>query len=183
MKLRVIEYDTVSSTNDLARDFARRGAREGLIIRSEYQTKGRGRGRHSWRSPRGKSVLMTLLLRPQVEAAKLSHLTVITCKSIAEFLRMHIEGVVLKLPNDILVSGKKIAGVLVEGETKGRMQKWVCVGIGMNVLTNKESIHRGGTSIFIEIRKKLDAYSCISGILSRLVKNYVNSSIISKNIL
>lgn len=171
MKIRVIEYETVSSTNDLAASFARRGAKEGLVIKSEYQTKGRGRGRHRWYSPRGKDVLMTFLLRPRAEAINLSHLTVLACKSVAQFLHGYAKGVVLKLPNDILASGKKIAGVLVEGEMKGRVQKWVCVGVGVNIQTDRNRIHRNGTSIFIEIDRKIDVSKCYYEIISKLVDN------------
>lgn len=174
MKFRILEYDTVSSTNDVAISLAKRGAREGLVVRSDYQTRGRGRGNHRWYAPRGTSLLMTILLRPKASPGKLSDLTLLAAKAVADSLRRHTDSVTLKLPNDILVSGKKIAGVLVEGGALGNKQDWACIGIGVNVQTRKKKVYNRGTSILIEIGRNIEINSALYDILSKFDENYRN---------
>jgi len=174
LKLRVLEYDTVSSTNDVAVSLAKRGAREGLVVRSDYQTCGRGRGAHRWYAPRGTSLLMTILLRPKAAPAKLSNLTLLAAKAVADSLRRYMDSVSLKLPNDILVSGKKVGGVLVEGGALGHKQTWACIGIGVNVQTRPKKVYKRGTSVLIEAGKKVSISEALYDILSKFVENYGN---------
>ena len=175
MKFRILEYDTVSSTNDVAVSLAKRGAHEGLVVRSDYQTLGRGRGNHRWYAPRGTSLLMTILLRPKASPAKLSDLTLLAAKAVADCLRRYTSSVSLKLPNDILASGKKVAGILVEGGALGNKQDWACVGIGVNVQTSKKKIYKKGTSILIEIGIKIEINCALYYILSKFNENYINN--------
>jgi len=174
LKLRILEYDTVSSTNDVAVSLAKRGTREGLVVRSDYQTRGRGRGAHRWYAPRGTSLLMTILLRPKAAPAKLSDLTLLAAKAVADSLRKYMNSISLKLPNDILVSGKKIGGVLVEGGTRGNKQDWVCIGIGVNVRTRPKNVYKRGTSILIETGRKIAIREALYDILYKFIENYGN---------
>ncbi|MBI4430703.1 MAG: biotin--[acetyl-CoA-carboxylase] ligase [Candidatus Omnitrophica bacterium] len=174
MKLRILEYESVSSTNDVAISFAKRGAKEGLVVSSKYQANGRGSGRRRWYSPKGKSVLATILLKPGRAALKLSDLTLTACKAVSDFLADYVSDVRLKLPNDVLVSDKKIAGVLVEGASKGRMLDWACVGIGVNIQARKGEIYRGGTSLMIENNRKLSIQYALRSLMHKFVEKYEN---------
>lgn len=150
MTFRVVEYESVSSTNDVLIRLARQGAQEGLVVRSDFQRKGRGRGKRRWYSPKGKDLLVSLLVKPDGSVSKISHLTTLGCQAALETVRSYLPNATLKLPNDVLVNRKKIAGVLVEGQAKGGKQKWACVGVGINVGASKSQIFHRGTSLYIE---------------------------------
>jgi len=148
-EFRIHRFKQVDSTNDVAFRFADEGAPAGSVFVAEYQTKGRGKwGRH-WVSPRGRNLLFSLLLRPEVKAAKASLVTQIACRSVARVLtekcRLHPS---FKRPNDILVGGKKVCGVLVEskGRASGQIECLV-VGIGLNVNSRAGELVPGATSL------------------------------------
>lgn len=124
----VICFDEVDSTNDVAFDSARRADSDGLVVLSGAQRRGRGRLGRSWSSPAGENVLMSVLLR--MEAAPASHeaLTVAAGVAVAEALDAFGASCRLKWPNDVLLDGAKLAGVLVEVR-----QGWAVVGCGVNV--------------------------------------------------
>jgi len=168
MKFRIVEYETVDSTNDVAGRLADGGAKEGLVIRSDVQRHGRGRGRHRWHCPKRKGLLASFLLRPRDGAAKASRLTVLACRAIEMTLKSYLDEVEVKLPNDILMRGRKVGGVLVEGKAKGSSQEWACVGLGVNVLIGRSEIYKNGTSILIETGRK----TYISHVLDSIIDNF-----------
>ncbi len=120
------------STQDVARAEAKRGAPEGTVVLAEEQTAGRGRLGRSWVSPAGKNLYLTLIMQPP--AARLRILSIVSPLAVAEALE---EAVGLpsriKWPNDVLVGGRKIAGILIETELAGEAVKYALVGIGLNV--------------------------------------------------
>ncbi len=126
--------DEVDSTNTSVRDQARQGAAEGLVVVADQQTAGRGRLDRTWESPPGANLLASVLLRPQCEAADVHLCTEAVALAAADACR-EVTGVepVLKWPNDLLVGGRKLAGVLAEAEFSGGTLVAVIVGIGINV--------------------------------------------------
>jgi BirA family transcriptional regulator, biotin operon repressor / biotin---[acetyl-CoA-carboxylase] ligase len=125
------------STNDVAKDLAAAGAADGTVVWAREQTAGRGRRGREWVSPVGNLYLSVLLRpgRPPVEAAQLSLVAAVALgDAIAGFLPEHAE-LHCKWPNDILVNGRKVAGILLEsaGAASGRMTDWVVVGCGVNI--------------------------------------------------
>ena len=126
--------DEVDSTNTSVRDQARQGAAEGLVVVADHQTAGRGRLDRTWESPPGANLLASVLLRPQCEAADVHLCTEAVALAAADACR-EVAGVepVLKWPNDLLVGGRKLAGVLAEAEFSGGTLVAVIVGIGINV--------------------------------------------------
>jgi BirA family biotin operon repressor/biotin-[acetyl-CoA-carboxylase] ligase len=126
--------DEVDSTNVYVRDLARRGAPDGLVAVADHQTAGRGRLDRRWESPPGANLLASVLLRPACASGDLHLCTGAVASAGADACR-EVAGVdpVLKWPNDLLVDGAKLAGVLAEAEFAGNSLIAVVVGIGINV--------------------------------------------------
>ncbi|GAG02958.1 unnamed protein product, partial [marine sediment metagenome] len=121
-----------TSTQNVARAEAQRNAPEGTAVLAEEQTGGRGRLGRAWVSPAGKNLYLTLVMRPP--ARHLRVLSIVAPLAIAEAL----EGATgltcrIKWPNDVLVGGRKIAGVLIETDLAGAAVKYALVGMGVNV--------------------------------------------------
>src|SRR3546814_853602 len=116
-------FDVLDSTNEEVRRQAEAGAAEGLAVLAKSQTAGRGRRGRSWESPEG-NLFLSLLLRPRVtpaDAAKLSFLVAVAISETIELAAPALAGrISCKWPNDVLVDGAKISGVLLESRTIGR---------------------------------------------------------------
>jgi BirA family biotin operon repressor/biotin-[acetyl-CoA-carboxylase] ligase len=127
-------FPEIDSTNTYVLGEARRGAAEGLVAVSEHQTAGRGRLDRRWESPPGANLLASVLLRPGCDAEDL-HLCSAAVALAAADACAQVAGVepVLKWPNDLLVGGSKLAGILAEAEFDGTRLSGVVVGIGLNV--------------------------------------------------
>lgn len=133
---RLVAFDTVDSTNDLARSLAAEGAPEGTVVWARAQTAGRGRRGRGWHSPPG-NLFLSILLRPHVppgDAAQLSFAAALAVHDAATAVLPGGVRVDLKWPNDVLVEGSKVSGILLEtadGEDGGHPA--LVVGIGVNV--------------------------------------------------
>jgi BirA family biotin operon repressor/biotin-[acetyl-CoA-carboxylase] ligase len=127
-------FAEIDSTNTYVRDQARQGTPEGLVAVAAHQTAGRGRLDRRWESPPGSNLLASVLLRPACAAGDL-HLCTGALALAAADACVAVAGVepVLKWPNDLLVDGAKLAGVLAEAEFAGHQLESVIVGIGINV--------------------------------------------------
>ena len=121
---RLLWRETVSSTNDELRALAEKGMAEGLVLVAEEQTAGRGRRGAEWFSPTGESLAFSVLLRPSEPMAFWPRLSLAAGLAVAESLEKFVPLAEIKWPNDVLICGKKIAGILVEA---GR--DFVIVGI------------------------------------------------------
>ena len=126
--------DRIDSTNLFARRLAEEGAPEGEIVFAEEQTQGRGRLGRSWFSPRHSNLYFSLILRPAFAPAQASQITLMAGVALAESLEAVLgEAPEIKWPNDILVAGKKLAGILTESVCEGTRIRFVIVGMGVNV--------------------------------------------------
>ncbi|MBU5425261.1 biotin--[acetyl-CoA-carboxylase] ligase [Tissierella pigra] len=132
-------FDTIDSTNKKAKKIAF-DENEGTVVISEEQTEGKGRlGRH-WVSPKGKGIWMSIILKPKVDPIKVSKITLLGAAAVHKALKnMNIESQI-KWPNDILIDGKKICGILTEMNCELNMINYVVMGIGINVNFNQEDI-------------------------------------------
>lgn len=124
----------VTSTNQLAQQLAAEGAAEGLVVLAETQTAGRGRMGRRWESPAGVNVYCSVLLKPQIPPRQAPQLTFLSAVATAESLR-ELYGIDarVKWPNDILVGGRKIAGLLNELSAETEQIHALVLGIGINV--------------------------------------------------
>jgi len=128
---RIIYYPRLPSTMDAARREARRGAAEGTVILAGEQTRGRGRRQRAWVSPPG-NIALSIILRP--EAAGLPYLIMIASLAAAHAIEAATgRKTGIKWPNDILIEGKKVCGILIENELKGAKVALAVVGIGINI--------------------------------------------------
>jgi BirA family biotin operon repressor/biotin-[acetyl-CoA-carboxylase] ligase len=143
-----------ASTNDVARDHARKGAKTGFLVAASQQTSGRGRLGRSWESPAGRGLYVSLVLRPEMDMAEAGRLTILTSLAVSDAVEA-VAGVrpQIKWPNDIVLNGRKLAGVLIETEQKAGRLVFAVVGIGLNVRHEKEDFSpevRGlATSLFL----------------------------------
>ncbi|HIE17967.1 MAG TPA: biotin--[acetyl-CoA-carboxylase] ligase, partial [Dehalococcoidia bacterium] len=124
-------YPTVTSTMDIARILAREGAVEGTVVIAGTQTAGRGRLGRSWLSPEG-SVALSVILKPSPD--NLPQLIMIASVAVVKVIKT-VTGLdaQIKWPNDVLVKGKKVCGILIENEVKGYEVDFAIIGIGINV--------------------------------------------------
>ncbi len=134
---QAIFHETITSTNDVAKDMAVKGAASGTIIYAAQQTKGRGRLGNQWISPSG-NLYYSLLLRPAdlhaKDAGQYSFMAAVALrKLLSEYLDSKYD-IQLKWPNDILIDHQKISGILLEAETKSDgFLEWLVIGIGVNL--------------------------------------------------
>ncbi|QMV44412.1 biotin--[acetyl-CoA-carboxylase] ligase [Cohnella cholangitidis] len=131
--------DVVPSTQDELRRLAEQGAPEGTLVIAEQQTNGRGRmGRH-WVSPAGKGVWMSLLLRPPVPLQLTPQLTLLAAVALSRAISREVPVEIgIKWPNDLLVGGKKISGILLESAAEDERLRYVVVGLGISVNLEEE---------------------------------------------
>ena len=127
-------FEKVESTQNLARTAAEEGAAEGTLFVAEQQMNGRGRMGRGWVSPRGKGVWMSMVLRPAVPIHFAPQLTLLTavalCRSLKRLTGLPIG---IKWPNDLLIDGKKISGILLESAAEDERLRYVIAGIGISV--------------------------------------------------
>lgn len=166
---RVYRYSEVcASTQRLLRD----DDPEGAVAAADEQTEGRGRLGRTWQAPAGTSVLISVLLRPVVEPPQLPELSLVAGGAVAEAIA-DVTGIdpAIKFPNDVLVAGKKVAGILAES-SEGR----VVLGIGVNVNQRTEELPPDAqtepTSLAIEVGDRVDRGDLIAAILLRLEGAY-----------
>jgi len=132
----VATFDEIDSTNEEARRRAAVGERGPLWITARRQTAGRGRRGRSWDSPDG-NLMATLLIAPGVSAPEAARLSFVAALAVHDFVVAHTRASVrVKWPNDVLVDGKKIAGILLESSGTDGVDAlpWLAVGIGVNLI-------------------------------------------------
>ena len=138
---RIEYYDETDSTNSRARNLAQEGMPEGTLVLAESQRQGRGRRGRVWCSPKGGGIYLSVILRPQVQPHKAPQLTLLTAVAMVETLREMVDlPFAIKWPNDILVRGKKICGILTEMAMEMEQVDYVVVGVGLNVNTRQEDL-------------------------------------------
>jgi BirA family biotin operon repressor/biotin-[acetyl-CoA-carboxylase] ligase len=136
----ILRLGAVGSTNDEAKRRALEGAPHGTVITAEAQTAGRGRDGRSWSSPVG-NVYASLILRPAValrEAAALSFAAALALGDGLDLLVPLDTAIGFKWPNDVLVNGRKIAGILLEAEAQGAALDFLVIGLGVNCASHPE---------------------------------------------
>jgi BirA family transcriptional regulator, biotin operon repressor / biotin---[acetyl-CoA-carboxylase] ligase len=128
-----IELDECDSTNDEAARLARAGARHGTVVIARAQRAGRGRDGRSWASPRDAGLYLSAVIRAPLPLIDVPPMTLAIGVGVCDAARALGAAAALKWPNDVLVGGKKLAGVLVEAHSQGHRVDAVVVGIGVNL--------------------------------------------------
>lgn len=172
-----IVYSTkTESTNKDAKELAEKGAREGTLVITEEQAKGRGRLNRSWVSVPHENILISLIFRPALPPSKLFSLTMITSIAIVKAIRK-TTGLKAKIkwPNDIYYNNKKLAGILTELNVGRNQINYAIVGIGLNVNSDMNKfpeIKEIATSLFNETGKIISRNELLKEILFKLEKKY-----------
>lgn len=151
MGQKIYSYEETSSTNDAAAKLAAQGAVEGTVVFAESQTKGRGRMGRSWISVKGKGILMSVIFRPKLLPSQAPQMTLMSVVAVAKAIEKQT-GLApqIKWPNDLLIEGKKAAGILTEMQGETDQIRFVVVGIGINVAVPAELLPENATSIHLE---------------------------------
>jgi BirA family biotin operon repressor/biotin-[acetyl-CoA-carboxylase] ligase len=131
-------YEEVGSTNDVAKELAEEGALHGEVVVAERQTAGRGRRGRSWSSPARRNLYLSVILRPELPPARAPEVTLLASVAVCQAVRQAGVAAAIKWPNDVLVSGRKLAGVLTEMAAEVERVQWLVVGIGVNVNADRD---------------------------------------------
>lgn len=167
-------YDTIGSTNDKALAWASRGAPDFSLIIADEQTSGRGRMERAWFTPPHSALAMSLILHPTtVERAHPSRTTGLLAVSLAESLLKLGLAPQIKWPNDVLLAGRKVAGILVESSWMGEELEALVLGMGVNVLNPSvppaDQLLFPATSIETELGHPVDRAGLLADILTRVL--------------
>ena len=145
---------------------------EGAVAVAEEQTEGRGRLGRTWHAPARTSVLVSVLLRPEIEPSRLPELSLVAGGAVAEAI-VEVTGIepTIKFPNDVLIDGRKVAGILAES-SEGR----VVLGIGVNVNQSREQLpddtQTEPTSLRVELGEPVNRVQLLAAILLQLERGY-----------
>jgi BirA family biotin operon repressor/biotin-[acetyl-CoA-carboxylase] ligase len=171
---RLVYLTSIGSTMDVARAEAEANAPEGTIVVAEEQTAGRGRFGRSWLSPAGKNIYVTVILRPTVD--RLRRLGMLTPLAVS----LAIEAATgispqIKWPNDVLLGGRKISGVLIDVELAGAEPRYALVGIGLNVnydIDPESEIADIATSVKAELGRETPREPILAALLNHMENLY-----------
>lgn len=171
---RILYYTSTSSTMDIARAEADADAIEGTLVLAEEQTTGRGRFGRTWVSPAGKNIYATIIVRPTVARLRQLGMVVPLAVSLAieETVRLQPQ---IKWPNDVLLSGRKVCGILIETEFSGADPKYALLGPGINVnfeIDAASEISSIATSIKQELNAEADREAILAAFLNHLEALY-----------
>lgn len=173
---KIYGYEEVTSTNQLAKSKANEGVQEGAVFIAEKQTAGRGRLGKTWESPYGSGIWMSIILRPDISPQDVSGLTLVTglaiCKAIREVTGLPAY---IKWPNDIIINGKKVSGILTEMSAEVQRINYVVVGIGINVniASFSKEIEPIATSLKLEGKQRYNRKDIIVSLLT-IFEEYYN---------
>jgi BirA family biotin operon repressor/biotin-[acetyl-CoA-carboxylase] ligase len=170
---KIVLLESTDSTNERAWHEALSGAPDGTAIFAEEQTRGRGRFGRSWVAPRGKSVLASVLLRPDLEAPQAALMTALGALAVIDTCSetCGVEGKI-RFPNDVMVGARKLAGILVESRFVSSRADLFIIGIGLNVNIAEDEfpddIRPLATSLLMETGKKWDRGTLSTSLLQSL---------------
>lgn len=171
----IIYQDTVDSTNIKAKDVAEKSVADGTVVIAEMQTGGKGRLGRLWHSPHGTGIWMSILVKPDILPMDASKITLLTAVSVAQGIEQEL-GVRpgIKWPNDILIRGKKVCGILTELKADMDRVHYLIVGMGINVNDNEfpGDLTRIATSLKLETGIDINRAKMTAAILNSWEKNY-----------
>lgn len=174
---QLIHKEQVASTQRIAHQLAMEGAENGLVVIADEQTEGKGRMNRSWHSARNRGVWMSLILRPEILPSQAPQITLLPAAALAHLVEDTI-GVTpkIKWPNDLLINGKKTAGILTEMQAEQDRIQYIVLGIGINVNQETdelpEDIRSIATSLKMETGHEWDLHPLIQQFLTVFEQDY-----------
>ena len=165
---RIHYFSEIGSTMDAARKLARKGAKEGTIVIAEVQADGRGRLNREWLSPKG-GIYLTIILRPGISPAYAPRINLMVSITVAATIRK-LFGIKagLKWPNDVLIEGRKVCGILAEMNAEMDVINFVNVGIGINANTSIPQFEKTVTSLKDALGREISRKEFLSVLLMEI---------------
>jgi BirA family biotin operon repressor/biotin-[acetyl-CoA-carboxylase] ligase len=164
----ILYHPKVSSTMDIAKQAAKDGATEGTVVIADHQTAGRGRLNREWLAPPHSSLLLSIILHPEPET--LNRLTMVACLAVARSIEK-VTGLkpAIKWPNDVLIGGRKVSGILSEADISGDSVSYAIMGIALNVnldVTAIPEIAETATSLRMELGREVPRQKVLVALLN-----------------
>lgn len=170
-----IHYEKIDSTNNEAKRLAEAGAADRTLITADYQESGKGRRGRSWEMPAGSSVIMTLILRPQIRPEHVSAVTLVMGLAVAQACRSFCKvDAKIKWPNDVVVGSRKICGVLTEMNCGADGIHYLVLGVGINgnIEEFPLELQDKATSLYLLTGKPLDREGLAAACLEQFEQYY-----------
>jgi BirA family biotin operon repressor/biotin-[acetyl-CoA-carboxylase] ligase len=173
---KIYHYNEVSSTNDVAKEIAKKTKEPKTVIIAETQTYARGRHRRHWVSPRG-GIWLSILLRPRVTPEEATKLTFITATAVAGAIQNTLGlATEVKWPNDVLFNRRKLCGILTEASIKENAVEYVVVGIGINANIDLQSfpnsLQKSVTTLKHELGYEINCETLTNDLIQSFDKRY-----------
>jgi BirA family biotin operon repressor/biotin-[acetyl-CoA-carboxylase] ligase len=173
----IVVLEQTTSTNDSVLERASPDVPEGLVVFAEHQTAGRGQRSNRWESARRMGLWFSILLRPKIDLAQSPRLTAWAAEIVAETIRTEFGlSPAIKSPNDILIDGRKVAGVLVEMRAQANARHAAIAGIGINVNHVREDfseeLQERAISLAMALNREVDRDKLAIALLSNLDRSY-----------
>ncbi len=174
---QIIVLEQTASTNDAILQVATANSNAGLVLFAEHQTAGRGRRGNRWESAAGKGLWFSILLRPGIQVNDSGRLTIWAMESICDVIRTEFAlEPAIKLPNDVLLCGRKVAGLLVEMRAQQKAPHLAIVGIGINVNHSvadfPPELQNRAISLAMALHRPVDRQQLAVAILRNLNRTY-----------
>ena len=174
---QITVLEETSSTNDAILQVATANSKEGFVLFAEHQTAGRGQRGNRWESPAGKGLWFSILLRPKIQISDSARLTIWAIETISDVIRTELSlEPTIKLPNDVQLYGRKVAGVLVEMRAQEKAPHLAIVGIGINVNQSAEEfpleLQSRAISLAMALQGRVDRQKFAVGVLRNLDRTY-----------
>ena len=174
---RIIVLEQTGSTNDAILQVATANSNEGLVLFAEHQTSGRGQRGNRWESAAGKGLWFSILLRPKIQINDSGRLTIWAIEAIADVIRIEFAlEPTIKLPNDVQLYGRKVAGVLVEMRAQEKAPHLAIVGVGINVNQSLEDfppeLRNRAISLAMALQRPVDRQKSAVVLLRNLDRTY-----------
>ncbi|HXV19148.1 MAG TPA: biotin--[acetyl-CoA-carboxylase] ligase [Candidatus Omnitrophota bacterium] len=171
---QMYSYEELDSTNDACFKLGKEGVAEGVTLFAEYQNKGRGRLGRTWVSPRGKNILLSVLLRPALSLSDVSKITLSAAVSLIKAIREATgRALGIRWPNDVLFGDKKVAGILTEMSAEADQVNFIVLGIGINVNSETSELPAQSTSIKEIAGETIDRVAFARSYLEIFEKDYL----------
>src|SRR5213595_278403 len=174
---RIIVLDQTSSTNDAILQVAITNSNQGLVLFAEHQTAGRGQRGNRWESAAGKGLWFSILLRPKIQINDSGRLTIWAIETISDVIRTEFSlEPAIKLPNDVQLSGRKVAGVLVEMRAQEKAPHLAVVGVGINVNQSvgdfPPELQNRAISLAMALHRSINRQQFATAVLRHLDRTY-----------
>lgn len=171
----IFYFDIIDSTNARAKQLAEEGHPSGTLVVAEKQEAGRGRRGRTWESPTGNGIFMTLMIKPEINPNNASMLTLVAALAVSKAISNSTgRPAGIKWPNDIVMNGKKVCGILTEMSAQFDYVNHIVIGIGINVHNEvfPDEISQMATSIYLETGEHLNRAKLIEEVLEQFEAYY-----------